>query len=161
MRRSLPVIRQSVEYLKKLLRRSSDARAHERLQLLYLIKTEQVRSRTSAASLLGVHRNTVCAWLKEYERVGLKGLLSIGTPEGAPPALDVSDQKLLQKQLRKPEGFASYAEAQAWIANNIGVSLSYSATYYWVHIKSGGSPKVARPSHIKKTSRQSTTSPMP
>jgi hypothetical protein len=59
MRHPLPVIRQSVQYLKKLLRKTSEARAHQRLQMLYLFKSEQVRLRDDAAHLLGVHRNTI------------------------------------------------------------------------------------------------------
>lgn len=155
MRHSLPAIRQSVQYLKKLLRKTSDARAHQRLQMLYLFKSEQVRRRDDAAHLLGVHRNTITAWLKEYQRAGIKGLLTVGTGEGAPPALDVSDQKALRKRLTTSDGFASYADAQQWIATELGVSLSYASTYYWVHRKCGAAPKVARPSHIKKTTMRS------
>ena len=154
------MIRQSVKYLQKLLRRTSDARAHQRLQMLYLFKSEQVRRRQDAAELLSVHRNTIQAWLKEYQRAGIKGLLTIDTPEGAPPALDLMDQKALRKRLSQSDGFASYADAQHWIATTLGVSLSYSATYYWVRGKCGAAPKVARPSHIKKTLRLPQTTPL-
>lgn len=123
--------------------------------MLYLFKSEQVRLRDDAAHLLGVHRNTITAWLKEYQRAGIKGLLTVGTGEGAPPALDVSDQKALRKRLTTSDGFASYADAQQWIATELGVSLSYASTYYWVHRKCGAAPKVARPSHIKKTTMRS------
>ncbi len=153
MRHVIPPIRQSVQHLQKLLRRTSDARVHQRLQMLYLFKTEQARLREDAASLLGVHRNTIGTWLAEYVRAGIKGLTTIGKPEGRPPALDRIDQKLLHKRLEQSDGFASYQQAQQWIAESLGVNLSYGATHYWVHQKCGAKPKVARPSHEKKTSR--------
>jgi transposase len=159
MRHPLPAIRQSVQYLKKLLRKTPDARAHQRLLMLYLFKSEQAHRREDAADLLSVHRNTITAWLKEYERAGIKGLLTVGTGEGAPPALDVSDQKALRKRLTASDGFASYADAQQWIETNLGVRLSYASTYYWVHYKCGAAPKVARPSHIKKTTKPSKPTP--
>lgn len=160
MRHPLPAIRQSVEYLQKLLRRTPDAQAHQRLQMLYLFKSEQARSRQDAAQLLSVHRNTIRDWLNEYERAGIKGMLCIGTSPGAKPALDLNDQKALRKRLAQSDGFATYTEAKNWIAENLDVSLSYAATYYWVHDKCGAAPKVARPSHIKKTTKPSKPIPM-
>ena len=155
MHQPLPKIRQSIPYLKKLLRQTPVSNAHQRVQMLYLFKSEQVRHRKDAAALLGIHRNTIKTWLAEYQRAGIKGLLTIGTGEGAPPALDKSDQKMLRQRLAKSDGFASYHDAQAWIAETLGISLSYAATYYWVHIKCGAAPKVARPSHIKKKMKKS------
>lgn len=150
MRHPLPVIRQSLQRLQELMRHPPEADKRLRVQMLYLFKSGHATTREQAADLLGVHRNTVQNWLKEYQRAGLKGLLTVRKAKGARASLDVGDQKLLRARLAQPEGFASYDEAREWIASELGVTLSYAGTYYWVRFKCGGSPKVARPSHRKK-----------
>lgn len=163
MRTALPTIRQSLARLQHLLRTSSDTQRHQRIHYLYLVKSEQVKTKSQAADILGVHRNTISAWSHEYERGGLRGLLQIDKPGGSVAPLNAQDIKRLRKRLRKrlcsPEGFGSYAEAQAWIEKELHVCLTLGATFYWVHIKCGASPKVARPSHIKKTLRSVIPSP--
>ena len=146
----LPYVRQSVANLQKRMRQTTDSLVYRRLHLLYLIKTETARDKGKAAAILGIHRNTVGAWCKEYQRDGIRGLCRIETAPGAKPALTAQDRKRLGKRLASPEGFGSYAEAQAWIEKELQVTLSIAATFYWVHIKCGAAPKVARPSHEKK-----------
>ena len=153
MRRALPIIRQSLDRLQHLLRTSSHTQRHQRIHYLSLVKSEQVKTKSQAADILGVHRNTVSAWSQEYERAGLRGLLEIHKPGGSVAPLNAQDLKRLRKRLSSAEGFGSYAEAQAWIEKELHVTLTPGATFYWVHIKCGASPKVARPRHEKKTPR--------
>ena len=154
MTKPLPYIRQSIPYLLKRLRAASNAALHQRLQMLYLFKSEQARTRVQASKLLGVNRATVQHWLTKYETGGLKGLLHIDIPPGATPALNDRAVERLRRRLSASDGFANYTEIQAWIQEQLRVSLSYAATFYWVNIKCGARPKVVRPSHIKKTSRR-------
>jgi hypothetical protein len=56
-------IAESVEDLKQLLRSQKSASDKERIQLLYLLKSEQAQTVQVAAELLGRHRVTVQEWL--------------------------------------------------------------------------------------------------
>ena len=56
MKKALPEIRESVSELRQLLRTEKKARKKERLQMLYLFRTGQAKTRISAAEILSVHR---------------------------------------------------------------------------------------------------------
>jgi len=146
----LPKVRESIGTLQKFLRKNLSSKQHQRVNFLFLIKSEKIRTKGEAAEILGVHRNTISAWAKEYERAGLKGLMRIGKPGGNRSPFTTQDLRRLRKRLSSPEGFGSYAEAQAWIEKELQVKLSLASTFYWVRIKLGASPKVARPRHEKK-----------
>lgn len=55
-------IKETLDELRKLLRVQKTASDKERIQLLYLLKSEQAQTITIAASLLGRHRVTVQKW---------------------------------------------------------------------------------------------------
>src|SRR4028119_163562 len=59
-------IRETEEELLALLRKEKDATRHEKLQVLYWLKTQAVDSVLSAAVRLGKHRTTVQRWLSSY-----------------------------------------------------------------------------------------------
>ncbi|MDM9382730.1 helix-turn-helix domain-containing protein [Chlorogloeopsis sp. ULAP01] len=70
-------ITESEEELKHLLKQQKTASGKERVQLLYLLKTEQAQTVQQAAQLLGGHRVTVQDWLRRYRKGGLKGMLEL------------------------------------------------------------------------------------
>ena len=90
-------------------------------------------------------------WLAAYETGGLQNLLKRGYALGRVPLLTEAQQPLLRKALEKPEGFHSYVQIQAYIAETFGVEINYKAVYARVHDKWGAKLKVPRPSHAKKT----------
>jgi transposase len=154
MNRTMPVIHESADELKHRLQQERDPRKHQRLHLLYLLASGQVRRRTQAAQLLGVERNTIGRWLTQYTQGGLAALLEIYVPAGKAPALAPAQRAQLQQRLAQPEGFASYSEIQQWIATSFGVQMGYHAVHTLVHDKLRARPKVARPSHEKKVPRR-------
>lgn len=159
MRTPLPTIRESEALLLKKMNAEKDVERHMRLHLLYLLRSEQARTRQEAAAILGKHRHTVGVWLARYQERGLRGLLDIGSAPGAAPPLTQSDLGRLRWKLRQPEGFSSYEEIRRWIAKTLNVELSYEATYYWVRKKLGAAPKVVRPVHQKKNASQAAEFP--
>jgi len=68
MRRAVPAITKSAADLKQQLQRERDGRKKPRLQMLYLLASEQAHTRQEVATVLGVSRNTVGRWLALYER---------------------------------------------------------------------------------------------
>ncbi len=148
-----PPIHETPEDLKRRRQQEHHWLKQLRLQALYLLATGQATERQQVAKLLGVSRNSVGHWLDCYEQHGLDGLLTVKTAPGKPPTLNAEQQARLREALKRPEGFGSYGEVQAWIADELGVEMKYPTVHQLVHDKLGARLKVARPSHPKKTTR--------
>ena len=152
MNKKVPDITESVEALKSLLRTSTHRHETQRLSMLYLLRSGHAKNRKQVAELIGVHRISVGQWLATYETEGLEKLLERQYAPGRVSALNEAQQAALRAALEKPEGFQSYVEIQAYIADTFGVEMKYKAVYALVREKWGAKLKVPRKSHIKKTS---------
>lgn len=60
-------IQESAEELKQFLGAQKTAQSKERLQVLYLLQTQQAQTVQAAADRLGRHRVTVQEWLQRFE----------------------------------------------------------------------------------------------
>ena len=105
-------ILESEQELKALLGNQKTASAKERIQWLYLLKSEQAQTIQQAASLLGRHRVTLQKWAKRYRQGGLAQLLSRNPHPGAKSTLPDWAETALRKRLEQPDGFESYAAIQ-------------------------------------------------
>ena len=150
MNKTMPIIHETVDELKQRLHQERDHRKRQRLHALYLLANGQAANRSAVATLLGVERNTVGRWLSQYRDGGLVALLNVYVPAGKRPALTPDQLAQLRERLAQPDGFASYAEIQQWIATTCGVQMGSHAVHTLVHDKLRARPKVARPSHEKK-----------
>ena len=153
MYKPIPPIHETPEELKRRRQQENHWLKQLRLQALYLLATGQATQRQEVAKLLGVSRNSVGHWLDSYVEDGLDGLLDIKSSPGKASALDADQHEQLRDALKRPEGFGSYGEVQAWIATELGVEMQYAAVHKLVHDKLGARLKVPRPSHPKKTTR--------
>ena len=151
MNKKVPEIPESVQDLKSLLRGGKKKHELQRLTALYLLKSGQAKNRLQVAERLGVDRMSVGRWLRAYETGGLEKLLERGYAPGRVPILTEEQQTVLRSELQKPEGFSSYGQIQAYIADALGVEMNYKTVYAMVHDKWGAKLKVPRPSHVKKT----------
>jgi transposase len=154
MNKTVPVIRESADELKHQLQQERDHRKRQRLHALYLLASRQADCRSQVATLLGLDRNTIGRWLRQYADGGLPALLDVYIPAGKRPALSSAQLAQLQQRLAQPEGFASYGEIQQWIATQFGVTMGYHAVHTLVHDKLKARPKVARPTHEKKVRKR-------
>ena len=100
--------------LKQLLRKEKTGSGKERIQLLYLLKSQQVKTITQASELLGRHRVTLQNWLAKYRQGGIKSLLGRKTSPGRPRKIPLWAEKALAKRLAEPEGFESYSAIGQW-----------------------------------------------
>jgi transposase len=108
MKTPIPPIRETAEELRQLLHTARDAQHQPRLQALYLLQTQQARTRRQVAQLLGVNRDTVGRWLAAYARDGIPQLLTIGKAPGKPPLVSEAMRQALRERLAQPRGFGSY-----------------------------------------------------
>jgi len=150
MNRSLPPVLESAEELKTLLSKSRSKRVSERVHALYLIQSNQVRTRQEISSLLGRHRRTVGNWLALYEQEGLSGLLTLRTRPNNPLSLDDRELRQLRERLSHPAGFGSYLEVRDWIAERFKKSLGYSTVHQLVRYRLQSKLKVPRKIHERK-----------
>jgi transposase len=149
--RDFPLIKESAEELKDLLAHERSAKRRNRLHLLFLIRSGQVKSREEAAARLIVHRNSVWAWLEAYRAGGLEQILRIGKTGPKPVQKSLSPPVFyaLEKQVRG-EGFSGYTHAQEWLRTEFGCDLPYSTVHKLIRYRLGAKLKRARPRHQKK-----------
>ncbi len=154
MRKSLPEIRESIFELKHLLRAEKKARRRERLQMLYLLRTGQAKTRKSAAQMLSVHRTTVSDWTNAYERGGLGRLLHMKTKPNHKLSLPPHVLHTLRRKLRRRRGFSRYKSIQRWLEKRYSLSVPYSTLHGIVRYGLKAKLKVGRKSHVKKDEKQ-------
>jgi transposase len=150
MKTPLPPIRETPAELKALLSAEHEAQKHQRLQALYLLQTEQARTRRQVAHLLGVSRDTVGRWLAAYVSGGLAQMLTIAKAPGKVPLLSPEVQQVLRQRLAHPDGFASYKAVWQWLRQEYGLSIAYKTVHKFVRYTLRAKLKVPRKSHIKK-----------
>lgn len=147
-------IAESVEDLKQLLRVQKSASDKERIQLLYLLKSEQAKTVQAAAELLGRHRVTVQEWLRLYRQGGLVGLLTRKPCLGRQHSIPQWAQDALSQRLQQEEGFNSYGEICQWLENQLGIVSPYKTVHQLVHYRLKASPKEARPVSAQQSPEQ-------
>jgi len=154
MKKGLPEIRESVSELKHLLKTEKKVRRKERIQMLYLFKTGQAKTRISAAQSLSVHRTTISCWLDAYERGGLDCMLHIGTKPNHKLSIPVHILHSLKRKLRRRKGFKSYKSIQRWLQKRYGLFIPYSTLHGIVRYGLKAKLKVGRKSHAKKNEQE-------
>jgi putative transposase len=153
MNKARPVVRESPETLKVMLRHETDRRKKQRLHALYLIASEQASNRQEVAHLLGISRNTVGRWLTDYSEGGLKALLNVYVPQGKQSNLSDEVIAHLKQALQRPERFSSYDDVRVWLEDTHGVSIKYTTLYKLIRYKLKARIKPSRHSRAQEKGR--------
>ena len=151
MHRDRPVITETAEELKELLKQETHPHKRQRLHALYLFASAQASTRQQAALLLGLHRETIGRWLATYAQAGLSALLDVYIPTGKSPSLPEDVIADLEHKLKQPQGFASYKAMHTWLCDTHHIDIKPKTLEAFVRGRFGARPKVARPSNPKKT----------
>lgn len=138
-------IRETTEELKTLMRKEKDVLRHEKLQVLYWLKTPTIDSVLSAAVRLGKHRTTIQRWLSSYRSGGIAELLSQKPRSGRPRIMNAQIVDKLEQELSEPEGFSSYKEVHQWLTSCCDVPVAYRTVHQWARYRLKGKLKVPRP----------------
>jgi transposase len=150
MKTPLPPIHETPAELKALLTDERDAQKHQRLQALYLLQTQQARTRHQVARRLGVNRDTIGRWLTAYASGSLAQMLTIAKAPGQAPLLSPTMQHALRDRLTQPPGFASDKAIWEWLRQEYGLAIAYKTVHKFVRYTLRAKLKVPRKSHIKK-----------
>lgn len=133
-------IQESEDDLKQLLRQQKTASGKERIQLLYLLKTQQAKTVQDAAAILGRHRATLQEWLRHYREGGIAQLLQRNPRSGRPRAIPSWAEAALQQRLQEAENFEGYQAICDWLAT-LGIEVAYKTVHKLVHDRWQAAPK--------------------
>jgi transposase len=150
MKMPIPPIHETPAEVQRLLKAERDAQQQQRLQALYLLQTQQARTRRQVARLLGVNRDTVGRWLAAYAQGGISQMVTIAKAPGKPPLLSEAIRQALRDRLAQPQGFASYKAIWQWLQQEYGLAIAYKTVHRFVRYTLRAKLKVPRRSHIKK-----------
>lgn len=150
MNQRMPFVWEPAPYLRELISKAQNKQKALRLQLLYLLATQQAASRTQAAALLGLDRETVTSWLTKYEQGGLAALLDMAKPAGLPSSLPAVVIEAMRLKLQDPVGVASFKALHAWVEEQFQLHTSYRIIHYTASQVLGARLAVGRRSHVKK-----------
>jgi transposase len=144
-------IEESLETLKKLLKEQKTGSGKERVQVLYLLKSQKAKTVQEAAALIGRNRVTVQEWLAKYRQGGLENYLKDKLRTGRPRKVPEWAEKALVERLKERKGFESYGEISRWLEEKLGISLNYKTLHQLVHYRLKASPKVARDESVEQS----------
>ena len=150
MKMPIPALHETAAEVQQLLKAERDAQKQRRLQALYLLQTQQARTRRQRARLLGVNRDPVGRGLAAYAQGGMPQLLTIAKAPGKPPLLSEAIQQALRDRLAQPQGFASYKAIWQWLRQEYGLAIAYKTVHRFVRYTLRAKLKVPRKSPIKK-----------
>lgn len=143
-------ILETVDELRELLGSTKNQNIKERIQTLYWLKSEQVKSENAIANLTGKHRTTISRWLRSYRTGGIEALLTKGKSTGRTRKLNSKIEESLKQELQDEQGFSSYKEIQIWLQVVHDLEMSYTGVHQLVRYRLKAKLKVPRPVHIKQ-----------
>ncbi len=138
-------IAESEEELKKRLQTASLGTQKEKLQMLWWLKSGQVKQQQEIGERLARDTSTVTRWLHKYRTGGLSGLLEIKKAAGAKRKINDAALTALKQELETGKGFNSYGEIVEWLKRQHGQDIEYATVYAWVRYRWGAKLKVPRP----------------
>lgn len=142
-------ITETAEYLEKSLKNAKSASQKERLQMLWWLKTGQVRQHHQLSQLLGRSPASITRWLQQYRQGGLAKLLEVKTAPGAQKKIQGEALEKLKHRLKSPEGFSSYKAIVTWLDEECGLKVKYDTVNRFVREKLKADLKVSHPVNVK------------
>jgi hypothetical protein len=144
-------IRETTEDLKTLMRKEKDVWRHEKLQVLYWLKTKMVESVLSTpvrrtGNIVPQYKDGCLVILKG----GIEELLLQKPRSGRPRIMNPETVERLSKELQEPEGFNSYKEVHQWLTSCCEVKVAYRTVHQWARYRLQGKLKVPRPVNEKQ-----------
>ncbi|MDJ0590844.1 MAG: helix-turn-helix domain-containing protein [Pleurocapsa sp. MO_226.B13] len=121
--------------LKELLKAAEYIDVRERIQVIYWIKSKQVKTTEAIALLLGKHRTTISRWLNTYRNEGMKALLTKEKSSGRNKIITPFAEESLKQKLKDKEQFSSYKEIQAWLQQEHGIEMSYTGVHHLIRYR--------------------------
>ncbi|MBF0239001.1 MAG: helix-turn-helix domain-containing protein [SAR324 cluster bacterium] len=129
MKRKIPGIQESAEELKNILKNEKNSRKKQRVNMLYMLKSGQVKTMKEAGAILAVDRNTIGRWLAAYEQGGVPELLQIKTKPNRKLSIPADVLEELKQKLEKPGSFESYKSIWLWLKDEKQLDVKYKTVH--------------------------------
>ena len=123
---------------------------HPRIKMLQGI-LQGIHKNNALAAHTGSGLRSIIRWKSLYQQGGIDLLLEEKRGGDMRSQFDERSHAQLAHKLSNPvDAFTSYDEARAWIKKELGIELSYMATWLYLRRNFGTKLKVGRKSHVKK-----------
>ena len=145
-------IKESIEYLRKLLK-SSNYMISNRIKVIIELKKHEDTgiSKREVSEIVGVNHNSVQKWRTMYINGGITAILHSTKKDGRPSVITALEHQAIEAKLKDPNnGLRGYIELLAWIEKEFKKSIKYNTLLKYSIHHFGSKVKVARKSHIKK-----------
>jgi transposase len=143
-------ITESEEELKKRLQIANLGNQKEKLQMLWWVKSGQVKEQQEIGKRLAKDTSTVTRWLQKYRTGGLSELLKIKKAPGAKRKIPDVAIAALKEELKTEKGFSSYGAIVQWLKKELQLDVEYATVYALVRYQLGAKLKVPRPKSYKQ-----------
>ena len=121
--------KQEIKDLKKELKKyQKEYKLYQRILAVLMVKSSETRIKT--AEYLGVHKNTVGAWVKNYDKHGIDGLKADYSKCGAESRITNAQLKELFEILTDPQEKYTLRDARNIIKEKFGIK--YTPKQVWV-----------------------------
>ncbi|QYS90103.1 helix-turn-helix domain-containing protein [Flavobacterium davisii] len=144
-------IKEDVDFLDKLLVKTSGSLKKDRIKTLILIKKGKYVFYSSIAKKLGRTEKTVRGWAQEYLKSGISEMLSVRSGGNNTKKISEKMANAIEQKLNDPKTtITSYVELLKILEKELNESVNYGALYAHCKRKHQSKLKVARKSHYKK-----------
>ena len=144
-------VKESLEELKLLLKRSPAHHSSKIRMLMEIIKSDVPLSKNELADRIGVNQNSIQTWRTKYKNGGITELLKDGRIGFKPSIISASAHKKIGIKLNAAEAtFTSYKQLHEWVEKNLIEGVNYNSLRHYVKRHFGAKLKVPRKSHIRK-----------
>lgn len=142
------VITQSLDELEELERKYRSSKVYPRIQMLRLLKNEQVRSQGQCAKFLGFSKAQIENWWSSYKREGLSGILDVSSPPSRPSQLSQDAWIGLENQL-ETGCIGTLEDARHYLNTVWGTQYQSIHGVRWHFVRMKVKLKTGRPRHRK------------
>ena len=147
------IVKETLQSLKQTLK-DQPGHLQVRIEMLILIKESKAQTKLLLAEALGVNPNSILAWRKKYVQRGLSGLLEYNRGGQKPSLITDHVHKAIEKRLMsETDGFKSYVELRAWVAEHFVPGIKYTTLNEYVKRKFGDKLKTTRKNRITPVQR--------
>ncbi len=150
-KRAIIPIKESLEELKLLYKKTRNYKSKLRIKSLILTKNNKFKTRVELSKYLGIGLRTLFDWTKKYQTEGIEVMMN--SRSGGKHHLVVSSEikkSLTEKLNNSKEPLQGYNDAVVWIKSKHNIDINYHTLRSFMIVNFGTKLKQPRKSHYKK-----------
>ena len=147
------IVKETTSELRALQRKNGELIGKRLLMLIEIKKHEKTGiSKRDLSAITGFNHNSIVKWRKQYNKDGIKPLLTHGRIGGFKKSVVSQEEHTkIEKKLKDPNnGIRGYTELLEWVNKELSKDMKYITLLKYTERHFGSKIKVARKSHVKK-----------